>query len=212
MVRASSRRASGDSRCSCSARLLAAPVSTASGVRRSCEMDASSELRSRSEAMRSSALPARPRRSARARAPARSVRANVSSSRCCSGDEDQPLVARRKREHAAVAHRCAQRQVVDGGARERVRAEAGRLLAVVHPLRHRQVRLAQLAGPLAGAGCTSLPWSSGSKHRRRRLEHAVHVLHGDLQRSAPRSARRKARGSSAYSEAARRSRCAATRA
>ncbi len=49
------------------------------------------------------------------------------------GHEDQPFVARRQREHAAIAHRRAQRDVVDRRTRQRVGAEPRRLPAIVYP-------------------------------------------------------------------------------
>ena len=95
------------------------------------------------------------------------------------GHEDQPFIARRERQHAAIAHRCAQRHIVDGGAGERVGAEPRRLPAIVYPLRDREIDVRQRVC-LAGRCDVQRFRAVGQQQRGGCLEHAAHVLHGDL--------------------------------
>ena len=96
---------------SVSASESASPTSAASGVRRSCEMADSSELRSRSDSICTVRASAPRRRSGCAPARCASSEAQVSSRRRCSGPSSRAGVARLDRQHAAHAHRRLQRQV-----------------------------------------------------------------------------------------------------
>jgi hypothetical protein len=121
----------------------ARPTSAASGVRKSCEIADSSELRRRSDSICTVLFCATSMQWMRSSEIARSE-AQVSSSRRWSG----PRVAlgRLHSQHTAKAHRRLQRQHQAGAGREGVGAETRGLAAVEGPLGHRVIDRGGAAG------------------------------------------------------------------
>ena len=208
--RASSRRVASSSAAPCVASVLPAPAITASGVRRSCEIDASSVLRRLSLSAATRAPSAAPR-AARARARAPIWPAKVSSRWSCSGSSTRRRLCGSTASTPSVSRPVAERQVQRGRGRQRVGAEPRAPAVIRDPLRDREIRAADTSPPSAArAGSAACP-SRPATARRARTE-----------TPRPRASRRRAPCSSlprvaassrliAYSSAVRRSRAPATR-
>ncbi len=130
----------------------ARPTSAVSGVRRSCDSAASSELRRRSDSILISVSCAIDDEMDALQRDRDQRREGVEQA-ALLGNHQQSRIARLDHQHAAHPHRRLERQVELRRRRQRVGADAGGLVVVVAPLRHRQVaggrgavrgRLAQL--------------------------------------------------------------------
>ena len=119
----------------------ASPTSAVSGVRRSCDSAASSELRSRSDSICTQRRLRDGRRSARARARSRPGRRSVSRSRRCSGIMQQcaDRRARPRARRARASAPCSGRYSSRVG-RQRIRAETRRRVLSKAQLRDRHGR------------------------------------------------------------------------
>ena len=168
--------------------VLAAPAMRPSGVRRSCESELSSAVRSRS-ASTSTARPAAPlgqRDALAARAAACAARA--SSSRRCAGIAELVPARRADAEHADRRGRTRR-------AARRARAppaacsvpEAGRLAVVEGPLRDAALP-SSIGTPARSPGCDP-PVGVGQQHARRRRRTCRARASGDAALSSSRLAR-----------------------
>ena len=162
------------------ASVAAPPAMVASGVRRSCEIEASSALRIASVSARTSAAWAWAAKSARSSA-SPICAAKVSSSRNCSGSVTRRGLRGSTRQHAEHALAAGQRQIQSGGAAQRIGAQTRGLAVIEHPLRDAEIgagvgelaRLAHADRPRARA-------RPGNSTTARLREHLADVAHGDL--------------------------------
>ena len=145
MVPASSRRAPaslGPSSCSS---VVPAPSIAASGVRRSCDSELSSVVRSRSASTATSVRRLRSARVRRSKATA-ACPARASSRRRCPGSRNWCRLRRADADHPDRAVGYRERHVQRHGRRQRARAVPGGLALIVGPLRDADLAIVERIG------------------------------------------------------------------